>query len=214
MSRDLSLVHPKLQKIIPQIIAECANKGLPVLITDGWRSKAEQESIYAQGRTKPGVIVSQVNYPYSAHNWGIAFDFCRNVKGKEYDDSDNFFARVAAITKPYGLDWGGDWKNFTDKPHMQLREYMPGNSLSQLIKIYGDPETFKKSWKKVEFEMSDTGFKDVPKGAWYEEALAWAVKYGIVAGFDDGTFKPNEPLTRAQIVSILYRYHGLGDDTK
>lgn len=212
MSRDLSLLHPKLQAIVQKVIAECAEKGLPVLITDGWRSKAEQNAIYAQGRTTPGVIVSQVNYPYSAHNWGIAVDFCRNVRGREYDDSDGFFAKVAAVAKQYGLDWGGDWKNFTDKPHLQMREYMPGNSLTQLIQIYGDPETFKKSWKPV--TPSKTGFSDVEDGVWYEEALAWAVKYGVVAGFDDSTFRPNEPITRAQLVSILYRYHGLGADTK
>ena len=207
MSRDVSLLHPKLQAIIPKIIQECAAQGLPVLVTDGFRSKAEQEAIYAQGRTKPGTIVTQVTYPYSAHNWGIAFDFCRNVRGREYDDTDNFFYRVAFVAKKYGLDWGGDWKNFKDKPHLQLREYMPGNSLSTLIKIYGDPDTFRKAWKTEEPKPGKTGFTDVPDGAWYEEALLWAVENGIIAGHEDGTFKPDDPLTRAQIVSILYRYN-------
>lgn len=207
MSRDVSLLHPKLQAIIPQIIQECAAQGLPVLVTDGFRSKAEQEAIYAQGRTKPGTIVTQVWYPNSAHNWGVAFDFCRNVRGREYDNTDNFFYRVAFVAKQHGLEWGGDWENFKDMPHLQLAEFMPGNSIAWLIKTYGDPETFRKSWALEKQELSETGFKDVPADAWYEEALLWAVQNGIIAGHEDGTFKPDDPLTRAQIVSVLYRYN-------
>lgn len=59
MSRDLSLLHPKLRAIIPQIIQTCQMRGLPVLVTDGFRTKAEQDAIYAQGRTKPGQIASR-----------------------------------------------------------------------------------------------------------------------------------------------------------
>ena len=140
MSRDISQLHPKLQSIIPQIIGICAAQGLPVLVTDGFRTKAEQDAIYAQGRTAPGSIVTQVRWPNSAHCWGVAFDFCRNVRDREYDDSDRFFSRVADVAKQFGLEWGGDWKNFVDKPHLQLREFMPGNSTAWLRQTYGTPE--------------------------------------------------------------------------
>lgn len=158
MSRDLSLVHPKLQLIIPQIISQCAAQGLPVLVTDGWRSKDEQDKIYAQGRTSPGAIVSNVRWPYSAHNWGVAFDFCRNVRGREYDDTDKFFSKVAAVAKSFGLEWGGDWRNFVDKPHLQLPEFMPGNNCNWLMSCYGTPEAFKKTWAKV-VETGDENVK-------------------------------------------------------
>lgn len=148
MSRDISLLHPILREIIPQIIGQCAAVGLPVLVTDGFRSKAEQDALYAKGRTAPGTIVTQVRYPNSAHCWGVAFDFCRNVRGREYDDGDRFFERVAEIAKQYGLEWGGDWKNFVDKPHLQLREFMPGNSTAWLRNQYGTPERFRATWKE------------------------------------------------------------------
>lgn len=146
MSRDIGQLHPLLRWVIPEIIERCAAAGLPVLVTDGYRTKAEQDALYAKGRTAPGGIVTQVRWPNSAHCWGVAFDFCRNVRGREYDDSDGFFKRVADIAKPYGLDWGGDWKNFVDKPHLQLREFMPGNSTTWLVRTYGTPEAFRATW--------------------------------------------------------------------
>lgn len=190
MSRDVTLLHPKLRKIVPALIYECKNYGLPVLMTDGFRTKAEQDKIYAQGRTTPGIIVSQVQYPNSAHNWGIAFDFCRNVRGKEYDDSDNFFARVAAIAKQYGLDWGGDWKNFVDKPHLQLREFMPNNSLASLRSVYGTPEKFIASWNgasaqenKGDDELRYRVLDDVP--SWARKTIEKLMRDGIILGDGD-----------------------------
>lgn len=152
MSRDVTLLHPRLRAIIPQILGQCAAVGLPVLVTDGFRTKAEQDALYAKGRTAPGGIVTNVRWPNSAHCWGVAFDFCRNVRGREYDDGDRFFERVAEIAKPYGLDWGGDWKNFVDKPHLQLTEFMPGNSTAWLTRVWGSPSAFRESWDEEEPE--------------------------------------------------------------
>ena len=201
MSRDISLLHPRLQQIIPQIIRRCEEMGLSVLVTDGFRTKAEQDAIYAKGRTAPGAIVTQVRWPNSAHNWGVAFDFCRNVKGHEYDDGDNFFRRVAEIAKGYGLEWGGDWKNFVDKPHLQLKEFMPGNSTSWLIRTYGNPDKFRETWEAE----PDTGFSDVPADAWYTEAVVWAAEQGIMSGYDDGRFGVGDPVTREQLAAVLHR---------
>ena len=201
MSRDVSQLHPHLQNIIPQIIQICAAQGLPVLVTDGFRTKAEQDAIYAQGRTAPGSIVTQVKWPNSAHCWGVAFDFCRNVRGREYDDSDRFFERVAEIAKQFGLEWGGDWKNFVDKPHLQLAEFMPGNSTAWLRQTYGTPEQFRASWTAE----PERRFSDVPADAWYAEAVEWAADQGIMSGYDDGRFGPEDPVTRAQLATVLQR---------
>lgn len=51
-----------------------------------------------------------------------------------------------------------------------------------------------------------TQFPDVPAGQWYTDAAAWAGETGIVEGYDDGNFGPNDPATREQMVTILYRY--------
>lgn len=55
--------------------------------------------------------------------------------------------------------------------------------------------------------VSDTNaFTDVGAYAWYGSAVNWAAQEGIVAGCDDGLFHPNDPITREQMASILYRY--------
>ena len=51
-----------------------------------------------------------------------------------------------------------------------------------------------------------TVFSDVADDAWYASAVAWALHNGIITGFEDGSFRPNEPLSREQTAVILYRY--------
>lgn len=49
-------------------------------------------------------------------------------------------------------------------------------------------------------------FADVPAGTWYTNAVVWANDLGLVTGYGDGTFGPNEPITREQLAVILQRY--------
>lgn len=161
MSRDIKLLHPKLRRIVPEILAKCKAAGLPVLVTQTLRTQAEQDAMYWQGRTTPGKIVTNVRWPNGAHCWGVAFDFCRNVRGREYDDSDGFFAKVAAIAKPYGLRWGGDWTRFVDKPHLELEEFVPGGSVAYLVRTYGSPEKFIAQWEDEDMVRYQT-VKDIP----------------------------------------------------
>ena len=50
------------------------------------------------------------------------------------------------------------------------------------------------------------GFSDVPSGAWYAQAVSWASIRGIVTGYGDGRFGPEDYITREQLVIILWRY--------
>lgn len=50
------------------------------------------------------------------------------------------------------------------------------------------------------------GFSDVKAGSWYEKAVQWAAREGIVGGYGDGRFGPNDDITREQAVTILCRY--------
>ena len=51
-------------------------------------------------------------------------------------------------------------------------------------------------------------FADVSDGQWYSDGVAWASANGIVTGYGDGRFGPNDPITREQMAAILYRYAG------
>lgn len=51
-------------------------------------------------------------------------------------------------------------------------------------------------------------FADVPDGTWYTEAVSWAAEQGLVLGYGDGRFGPNDPITRGQLAAILRQYGG------
>ena len=53
-----------------------------------------------------------------------------------------------------------------------------------------------------------TSFADVEQDAYYADAVAWAAESGIVMGYGDGTFGPNDSITREQMAAMLYRYAG------
>lgn len=186
MARDISQLHPEVQKLAEKLIEQCAAVGLKIKITDCLRSKAEQDALYAQGRTKSGSIVTNVKYPNSMHNWGIAFDFCRNDGKGAYNDLDGFFSRVGNIGKSLGLEWGGDWTSFVDKPHFQLRGW--GSTPKKLISTYGTPETYMKTWNKSSV-ASGVNYKmpTIKKGSTGKAVKIWQVIVGVDV---DGHFGP------------------------
>ena len=75
--RDITKLHPLLQEKINQLKIECAKQGLVIAIGECLRTVAEQDALYAQGRTKPGTKVTNAKgSTYSSmHQWGVAFDF-------------------------------------------------------------------------------------------------------------------------------------------
>ena len=50
----------------------------------------------------------------------------------------------------------------------------------------------------------DFPFADVAKGQWYADGVAWASANGVVSGYPDGSFRPNDTITREQMAAILY----------
>lgn len=137
--RDIKQLNPELQAIIPAFLADCKSKGLNVGIGECYRTIAEQEALYAKGRTvgtKGAIVTNCRGTSYSSpHQWGVAFDFFRNVRGHEFDDSDNFFEKVGAIGKAHELEWGGDWTGWVDKPHLQLKKFFRDGTTGYLKRI-------------------------------------------------------------------------------
>ena len=60
----------------------------------------------------------------------------------------------------------------------------------------------------IEVDTMYTGFDDVARDVYYADAVIWAAEEGITSGTSATTFSPNEPCTRAQIVTFLWRYLG------
>lgn len=143
---DRTKMHPWLDYRMGILLKKCAKKGIYLIITEGFRSKEYQDSLYAKGRTKPGKIVTNAKgSTYSSqHMWGIAFDIAINDSKLVYDSGT--IKKVAAIAKKIGLGWGGDWTSIVDTPHFYLTKW--GSTTSKLKAAYGTPDAFRKTWKK------------------------------------------------------------------
>lgn len=149
---DRSKLHPQLNYKLGLLLKKCRKKGIFLIVTEGFRSKEEQDKLYAKGRTAPGNIVTNARgSSYSSqHQWGIAFDVAMNYDvdgdGKITDDTWNpkGFHEAAKIAKSIGLGWGGDWKSFQDIPHFYLKKW--GSTTTKLKQQYGTFANFKKTW--------------------------------------------------------------------
>lgn len=80
-------------------------------------------------------------------------------------------------------------------------KFLPNGSTTRaqlaaiLWRLEGSPET-----------TGAVRFNDTAGGAWYTEAVRWAAGCGVVKGYDNGCFGPNDAVTREQMAAILYRY--------
>ena len=61
---------------------------------------------------------------------------------------------------------------------------------------------------KTRFYAQSNDFVDVPSDSWYNEAISTLVQAGVLGGYGDGTFRPDQPVTRAELAAILVRVQG------
>ncbi len=116
----IATLLPEVQPLARNLIENAAAAGITIEIISGLRTYAEQDALFAQGRTKPGKIVTKAPGGHSNHNFGVAFDIGVFENGRYIEESRKY-AGVGAIGKALGLSWGGDWKSIQDEPHFELR---------------------------------------------------------------------------------------------
>lgn len=123
--------HSVVRESALELIRRAYKEGIYVQISEGHRSYARQNELYAQGRTKPGNIVTNAKGGQSWHNFGIAIDFFLvSDDGKQaLWNVNSKWRRAAQIGKQLGFEWGGDWTSFVDYPHLQMTG---GLTLAQL----------------------------------------------------------------------------------
>ena len=124
-------LNPVFKIVVEKLIERCYARGVWIVITQGFRTYAEQDALYAQGRNgdkRPKVTKARGGY--SNHNFGFAADFAlllrdgRTVSWDTLrdDDKDSLpdWSEVVEEAKRLGLEWGGDWHSFKDMPHLQM----------------------------------------------------------------------------------------------
>ena len=195
--RGIHLLHPYVRAKAERLEALCAAHGLDMKITDTLRTAEEQDRLFAQGRTAPGSIVTNARGTdyRSPHQWGVAFDFCKNIRGQEYGDRA-FFSQVGVLGKSLGLFWGGDFKGFADMPHFEEPIYVADNSTNTLRSKYKTPERFFEAWTVSE-SIERTVANLISDGV-AEDAAHWR---GFLHGITN---------TRKEYVKTIFdRYHAL-----
>jgi peptidoglycan L-alanyl-D-glutamate endopeptidase CwlK len=139
----IKLIHPKLREEVMEIydeICEALSGSAMCRFSHTLRTFAEQNVLYAQGRTKPGKIVTNAKGGLSYHNYGMAIDIVLIANGaaswdsgKDFDaDGKADWMEVVSIFKQFGWEAGIDWK-FRDAPHFQKSL---GYSVRQLVAMH------------------------------------------------------------------------------
>ncbi|WP_319805532.1 M15 family metallopeptidase [Cytobacillus firmus] len=140
-------LHPIVAEKKEELIAQAADKGINVVITQDFRSIEEQNALYEKGRSAEGNIVTNAKGGESYHNFGLAIDFAlMSVDGQviwdmQYDGNGNSkedWMEVVEMAKDLGFEWGGDWTQFKDYPHLQMDF---GLSIWELQRGKRPPET-------------------------------------------------------------------------
>jgi peptidoglycan L-alanyl-D-glutamate endopeptidase CwlK len=130
-------LHPKIRKELKEQYLEINNKlakGIRLRFAQGLRTIAEQDALYAQGRTKSGPKVTNARGGKSVHNYGLAFDIVilydldgnGTFETASWDRTKDLdmnkkadWMEVVDYFKSKGWSWGGDWRSFKDYPHFE-----------------------------------------------------------------------------------------------
>jgi peptidoglycan L-alanyl-D-glutamate endopeptidase CwlK len=128
----LALVHPALAAKIRVLANDLCAEKIYIRVTQGLRSVAEQDALYAQGRTAPGKVVTNCRGGHSYHNFGLAVDVVPAVGGAlvpafvpDWNVEHPAWKKIVEIGTGLGLASGALWRTFKDYPHLQLNGRFP-----------------------------------------------------------------------------------------
>ena len=208
-------------------------------VTDGGTINGEYPTTYTKGTVT--VLPTNVTKPgYTFLGWFTAYTGGVQVKQIEATETGDktFYARwqktvlppppvtpgtpvtPARPAAPVGLPFadvsGSDWF-YNDVRYVYEKGIMDGTGIDRfspnapltramivtiLYRMAGSPSV-----------SGSSDFTDVAAGKWFAKAVAWAAANGIVNGYGDSLFGPNDPVTREQLAAILYRYAVYGGMT-
>ncbi len=115
----------KLEPFVTLAQTAMAKHGVTVEVISGLRSWQQQAALYAQGRTKPGKIVTKAKPGSSWHNYGLAIDLGLFRDGVYLDEkhpalAQNLYAELGLLAANMDIVWAGTWKSFPEGPHFQI----------------------------------------------------------------------------------------------
>lgn len=127
----LTRVHPYLRDKVLLVLAALDGLGWPMTVVQAVRSDAQQAELFAQGRTKPGNVVTNIDgvknksmHQLQTTGFGHAVD-CAFVDDPATTAVETFdeaqpWDLYGLMCEKYGLTWGGRWTSLKDRPHVEL----------------------------------------------------------------------------------------------
>lgn len=184
--RDIDQLHPFVREKVKELQAICKEKNIKLGIGETYRTDERQDYLYAQGRTRPGAIITNAkgSEKQSYHQWGLALDFFQNIKGSEYERS--FLKTVGEIAEGLGFVWGGRWL-MQDTCHLEMTFGLDINELKAGTKV-----EYAKAYQDEVKRMADE--------VQYLEALNKLVRHGVVS---DSAFWSKPEQAQAKHVKSL-----------
>lgn len=131
MSRKIEDLHPLIQPKAYLLIEKAKEADLDIIIYRTLATWEEQDAIYAQGRTKPGIVVSNARGGESFHNYALALDFAILKPGSSIINWDSKcdvdgdlvpdYQEVGKLGEDLGFEWGARFTSMKgDLGHLQM----------------------------------------------------------------------------------------------
>jgi hypothetical protein len=192
-SRNIEDLHPTLKRGATELIKRMHAKGYPLGISSTYRCNKSQNALFNQVPK-----VTNARGGESMHNYRLAFDIFKNIKGQEFNDNA-FFNTAGKIWQEMGGEWGGSWVGFKDAPHMQYTEGLTLKSLQSGTKV---PPNAKMKWEDVDVIGDDKvlyiTYSDVPD--WGKPTIKKLMEKKFLNGDDKGNINLTESMLRILII--------------
>jgi peptidoglycan L-alanyl-D-glutamate endopeptidase CwlK len=137
--RNLSLIellHPPFARLVERWLAGQDALGRHITLVQGRRTIAEQDTLFAQGRTTAGRRVTNARGGFSFHNYGLAIDFLDAGLDDKVQQADWEATDYAEIVRPavaMGMEWGGAWRKNVDRPHLEWHPGLTARDAARLM---------------------------------------------------------------------------------
>ena len=138
-SRNIDDLLPEVRTLCGAWITACKREGIEARVYCTFRDGEEQDRLYSLGRTEKntdaratlpmGSVVTKAKAGESWHNFRRAWDAVPMVNGDCAWNRADLYQRMGSIAAKLGIEWGGSWVKFPDRPHFQVTG---GLSLSYL----------------------------------------------------------------------------------
>lgn len=114
-SKNIADLNASIKNSFINFINDTVKAGYKHTVVSTLRDNEMQDYLYAQGRTRPGNIITNAKAGESYHNYGYAADIIFSKDGKPVTN----FTELKALGTKNGLTWGGTFKSIYDSPHWQ-----------------------------------------------------------------------------------------------